>query len=219
MAKGKSNNNQILTAAIYVFLIGALGTYFLPVISVQLPALGKKSWSVSDVVSAIPKTLPKAGGKQAEGEKKEISVDYDFNDLLQEISPKGEPKGETGADGAKISPRIVLGALVPVALALAYVLALASLLLAAVKKGPFTVTSFATAACAVYALLGTYLLAQQAQAAFSDSIAKVESSPFGAIAKNFVQQVSIQPETGLYALSALTVLVFLADFTRKKQGA
>ena len=217
MAKGKSNNNYrpILKVVTYVFLIGALGTYFLPVMSVQLPVLGKKSWSVNDIVSVIPKSLPKGGGEQAEKTEK-LSIDYDFRDLLKEISPKGEP----GKGGAKLSPQIILGALVPAALALAYVLTLISLLLAVLKKcSTFFTASALTAGCAVYALLGTYLLAQEAQKAFSDSVAKVESSPFGAIAKSFVQQVSIQPETGLYALSALTVLVLLIGFYRKSKLA
>ena len=221
MAKGKSSKNlhQILTVVIYVFLIGALGTYFLPIISVQLPALGKKSWSVNDIVSAIPKSLPKAVGQQ-KAEKSKISVDYDFGDLLQEISPKGKPKGEQATAGAKVSSQIVLGALVPLALALAYGLVLLSFLLNVLKKdSAFFTSSFAAAISAVYALLGTYLLAQAAQKAFSDSMAQVESSPFGAIAKNFVQQVKIQSETGLYALVALTLLVVLVGFYRKNQVA
>ncbi|MBI4394827.1 MAG: hypothetical protein HY583_01380 [Candidatus Omnitrophica bacterium] len=215
MAKGKSKGSlhQILTAVIYVFLIGALGTYFLPIISVQLPVLGKKSWSVRDIVSAIPSTLPKAAGRPAE-KKEKISVDYDFGDLLNEISPKAE--AEKGKP--QISGRIILGALVPLALALAYLLMVLSLLIAILKRNAaFFTTSFAAVVCTVYALLGTFMLAQAAEKAFSDSIAKVESSPFGAIAKSFVQEVHIRPEIGLYALAVLTVLILLAGLTRKNQ--
>ncbi len=217
MAKGKAggNSNQIAVIATYVFLIGALGTYFLPIISVKLPALGVKSWSVKDVVSVIPKLLPKGGGQKAE-QKGKLSVNYDFNDLIKEISPKGEP----GKGKAHVSKKIILGGLVPFALALAYLLAALSLILAVLKKcAAFFTASVATAACSVYALLGTYALAQAAQRAFSDSMSKVESSPFGAIAKNFVQQVKVQPETGLYVLAALTVLVVVIGFCCKKKSA
>ena len=217
MVKGKTGSgaNQIVVIATYVFLLGALGTYFLPVMSVNLPAFGKKSWSVKDIVSVIPKSLPKGGGQQPD-KKGKLSIDYDFKDLIKEISPKAEP----GKGATKISPQVVFGAFVPVALALAYLLAAVSLILAVLKKcAAFFTASVATAACSVYALVGTYLLAQAAQKAFSASMAKVESSPFGAIAKNFVQQVSIQPETGLYALTILTVLVFLIGVYRKDQPA
>ena len=209
MAKGKaSSTGQVITIAVYVFLIGALATYFLPVISVNLPALGKKSWSVKDMVGVIPKSLPKAGGQPAE-KKEKLSIDYDFGDLLKELSPKGEP----GKGGAKVSKKVILAGFVPVALALAYLLAVVSLLLAALKKkSGFFVASAGTAFCSVYALAGTYLLAQRAQQAFSTSMEKVSESPFGAIAKNFVQQVTVQPETGLYALAVLTVLAFLLGF-------
>lgn len=212
MAKGKAGSTgQVITVAIYVFLIGALATYFLPIMSVNLPALGKKSWSVKDMVGVIPKSLPKAGGQPA-GQKEKLSINYDFGDLLKELSPKAEP----GKGGAKISRKVLLASFVPVALALAYLLAIISLLLAAVKNAAgFFVSSAATAACSVYALAGTYLLAQRAQQAFSSSMAKVAESPFGAIAKNFVQQVSVQPETGLYALAVLTVLAFLLGSYQK----
>ena len=217
MVKGKTGSgaNQIVVIATYVFLLGALGTYFLPVMSVNLPAFGKKSWSVKDIVSVIPKSLPKGGGQQPD-KKGKLSIDYDFKDLIKEISPKSEP----GKGGAQVSPRIILGTLVPVALALAYLLVIVSLLMALSKNcSAFGASSIAAAACSVYALVGTYLLAQAAQKAFSSSMAKVEASPFGAIAKNFVQQVSVKPEMGLYALAVLTVLVLVLGLSQKKKSA
>jgi len=217
MAKGKASSgaNQVVAIAVYVLLIGALGTYFLPIMSINLPAFGKKSWSVKDIVNVIPKSLPKGGGQKVESKGK-LSINYDFNDLIKEISPKAQPgKGRAG-----VSRKVMLGALVPVALAFAYLLAIVSLLLALSKNcSAFVASSIAAAACSVYALAGTYLLAQATQKAFSDSMAKVESSPFGAIAKNFVQQVTIQPETGLYALAVLTVLAFIFGLYQKNKPA
>ena len=44
MAKGKSSSGSgIATAAIYVFLVAVLGTYFLPIVGVNLPAFGRTS--------------------------------------------------------------------------------------------------------------------------------------------------------------------------------
>lgn len=215
MAKTKVGNvQQLTTVAIYVFLIGALGTYFLPVVSVTLPALGKKSWSVRDVVSVIPmpKGGPSKGTAQKEAGKEQLKLDYDFLDLVKEVSPKN-PRTKTAS---KTSPEFIAGALVPVSLALAYLLALLSLFLAPLKKGgTFIPVSLLTSACSAYALLGTYFLAQSAKRAFASSIAKVEDSPFGAIAKHFVQQVTIQPERGLYALVVLTVLALGVGFYRR----
>ncbi|MBI4358321.1 MAG: hypothetical protein HY584_03395 [Candidatus Omnitrophica bacterium] len=209
MVKAKTgfNRDRLLTAAIYVFLIAALGTYFLPIVGVTLPAFGKKTWSVRDVVSAVPK-----GAAEKEEKGKKLTPDYDFLDIVKEISPK-EP--ETKAT-SKISPEFILGALVPVALALAYVLSVLGLFVAFLRKGAvFFSVSALSAVCSVYALLGVFYLGQAAQRAFSDSLAKVEDSPFSMIAKNFVQQVTIQPENGLYALVLLTVIVFGLGVYRK----
>lgn len=207
-AKVGSNNNQITTAVIYIFLIAILGTYALPVISVQLPALGKKSWSVRDVVSVLPKGMP------AKKEEKEgFTKKYDFIDLLKEISPKNPDTKAT----VTFSPQFIAGILVPVALALAYLLTILNLFLAPLKKGNvFTFSSALAAISAVYALVGTFYLAQVAQRAYSSSIAKVEDSPFGSIVKNVMQQVTIQPERGLLALSLLAVVVLGVGLYRKK---
>lgn len=215
MAKGKSSTNLqfVSTIAIYVFLIGALGTYFLPIVSVTLPAFGNKGWSVRDVVTSIP--IPKVGLKATSQTEEKLTLDYDFIDLVKEVSPKNP---ETKAT-VKVSPEFIAGALVPVALALAYVLVLLCCFLAPLKKGAiFPSVSLLATACAAYALLGTYYLSQAAQRAFASSIARVEDSPFGIIAKNFVQQVTIQPETGLYALVVLTALVLVTGFYRRAQN-
>ena len=209
--KTSSNRGRLLMGAIYVFLIAALGTYFLPIVGVNLPAFGKKSWSVRDVVSAIPK-----GTAQKEEKKGDLTPQYDFLDLVKEISPK-QPETKTTA---KLSPQFILGALVPIALALAYLLSVLGLLVAPLKKGAtFFLVSALSAICSVYALLGVFYLGQAAQQAFSDSLAKVEDSPFSIIAKNLVQQVTIQPENGLYALVLLTVIVFGLGVYRKNAAA
>ncbi len=217
MSKTKSsasNSYKTATFVIYLFLFAALGTYFLPLQSIKLPALGKKSWSVQDIVKTLPKGAPK--GKAGEEKKMgKFNTDFDFMDFVKEITPK---KQATGAP-VKISPEFIFGALVPVALILAYFFVVLSLFLTPIRKGSALIgSSLLSVLCSAYVLVGTYYLSSAAQRAFSSSLAKVEESPFGIIAKNFVQQVSIQPETGLYALVGLTVLVLVVGFYRRNQG-
>lgn len=208
MAKGKGNTSRFTSIAAYVFLIAALGTYFLPIVSVTLPALGKKSWSVRDIVKSIPK-----GTSQKESQ---LTSDYDFLDLVKEIAPK--QKGTQTPSQA--SPQFIAGALVPIALALAYIFVVLSLFLAPLKKGAaFVSVSVLSAVCSTYALIGTYYLGQAAQNAFSSSLAKIEGSPFSEITKKFVQEVAIRPETGLMVLVVLTVAVAALGFYRSTQAS
>ncbi|GEM_PF-5720520 len=214
MKSSASNSYKSATVVIYLFLAAALGTYFLPLQSVTLPAVGKKSWSVKDVVKTLPKSAPKKGQAQEESRGKSFKVNFDFMDFVKEITPKNQANA-----AVKVSPEFIFGALIPVALVGAYLFLVISLFLAPIKKGSALIgSSLIAAGCAVYVLLGTYYLSAAAQKAFSSSLAKVSDSPFGAIAKNFVQQVSIQPETGLYALVALSILVLVAGFYRRNQG-
>ncbi|OGW85379.1 MAG: hypothetical protein A3C35_00880 [Omnitrophica bacterium RIFCSPHIGHO2_02_FULL_46_11] len=210
MAKGKSSSGSgIATAAIYVFLVAVLGTYFLPIVGVNLPAFGRKSWGVRDIV----KTIPKGTSKKAD-EKKQLTPQYDFMDLVKEVSPRN-PDNKTAV---KVSPEFIFGAMVPVALALTYLFSVLGLLIASLRKGGlFVLTSALAFITAFYSLVGTYLLSQAAHRAFSDSVAKVAESPFGIIAKNLVQQITVQPDSGLYALVVLTGLVFVVGIYRLKQ--
>lgn len=213
MVKMKTSANfyQLATVAIYVFLIAILGTYFLPIVSVNLPALGKKSWSVKDVVKTIPR-----GVSRQKREQKQLTPQYDFLDLVKEVSPRNP---ETKAPSRR-SAQFILGALVPVALALTYLLALLSFFLAPLKKGAaFVFTSALTAICSSYALVGTFFLAQAAQRAFSSSLEKIADSPFSVIAKNFVREITIQPENGFLALVLLTVVVFGIGIYRRSLAA
>ncbi len=210
-----SGSFKTATVIIYLFLIGILGTYFLPLQSVTLPAIGKKSWGLKDIVKSLPKGAAKKGESGEAKESVKISTDFDFMDFVKEVTPKKQGTGAT----AKISPEFIFGALIPVALVLAYLFSVFSLFLAPIRKGSALIGSSLLAfVCSVYVLIGTYYLSSAAQKAFAGSLEKVESSPFGAIAKNFVQQVTIQPETGLYALVALSALVLVAGFYRRNQA-
>lgn len=215
MSKTKSSASagfKTTSVIIYLLLIAAIGTYFLPLQSITLPAIGKKSWSVQDIVKSFPKGAVKTEGKET---GKKFDADFDFMDFVKEITPKKQTTGTP----AKISPEFLLGSLIPVALVLAYLFVVIGFLVASVKNGSALIASaLLSVICSTYVLLGTYYLSSAAQKAFSSSLAQVEASPFGAIAKNFVQEITINPETGLYALVASTVLVLIAAFYRRNQA-
>ena len=208
-----SNSYQVATIAVYLFLIGALGTYFLPLQSVTLPALGRHSWSVKDIVKSLPKGAGKGQAGKAESGRS-FDTNFDFMDFVKEITPKQKA---TGAP-SKVSLEFIFGALIPVALVLAYLFVILSLLVVSLRQGSVLIaTSLVAVISSAYVLFGTYYLSAAAQKAFSSSLAKVADSPFGAIAKNFVQEVSIQPETGLFVLVGLTALVLATGFYRRNQ--
>lgn len=208
-----SNGYKLATVAIYLLLIAALATYFLPLQSVTLPAIGKQSWSVQDIVKSLPKGAGKGqAGKAQSG--RSFDVNFDFMDFVKEITPKQQGTGGP----SKVSPEFIFGALIPVALVLAYLFVILSLLLALLKGSALIATSLASVICSAYVLVGTYYLSAAAQKAFSSSVAKVADSPFGIIAKNFVQEVSIQPETGLFVLVGVTALTLVTGFYRRNQA-
>jgi hypothetical protein len=208
--KSTSNIRQVTTVLIYVSLFAVLTTYLMPIVGVSLPAFGKKAFGVRDLVRVIPKGVSK---KEQRSEK--LTINYDFMDLVKEISPR-DPNTKVVT---KVSPQFILGAMVPVALALVYVLTLIALFVAPIKNaGALLATSGLSVLFSIYALAGTYFLGQSVQQAFSDSVAKLAETPFSAITQKFVQQVSIQPDYGLYALLLLTVLTFVLGWYRNRQA-
>ena len=214
MSKAKSsacsNSHRAATIFIYLFLIAALGTYFLPLQSVTIPAFGKKSWSVQDIVKSFPKGVSKK--QAADKTEKHFDVHFDFMDFVKEVTPK---ERATNAP-SRVSQEFIFGALIPVALILTYFFVILSFLFSLFQKTSVLIaSSFLSVICSAYVLIGTYYLSAAAQRAFSASLAKVEASAFGIIAKNFVQEISIQPETGLFALVGLTALVLVAATYRK----
>jgi hypothetical protein len=212
MTKPASNVRQITTVLIYVSLFAVLATYVMPIVGVTLPAFGKKSFSVRDFAGAIPKGMP----SQKEQRPEKLSPNFDFMDLVKEISPRNPNTKAT----VTVSPEFVLGAMVPVALVLVYILALVGLFLAPIRNASgLLLTSGLSVLFAGYVLAGTYYIGQMAQRAFSDSVSKLSDTPFAAITQKFVQQVSVQPDYGLYALLLLTVLAFVLSWYRNTQAA
>ena len=211
MSKPASNTRQIVTVLIYVSLFAVLTTYIMPIVGVTLPAFGKKSFSVRDFARAIPKGMP----SKKEQRPEKLQPNFDFMDLIKEISPRNP---ETKAV-VKVSPEFVMGAMIPVALVLVYLLALLGLFIAPIRNGSMLlIVSGLSVLFSVYVLAGTYYTGQVAQKAFSDSISKLSDTPFGAITQKFVQQVSIQPDYGLYAILLLTILTLVLSSYRNSQS-
>ena len=200
------NIRSLVTLFIYVSLVAVLITYLTPIVGVNLPAFGKKTFSVKDLVRVIPKGAPKK-----EERPSKLSVNYDFMDLVKEISPR-DPNTK---NVVKVSPEFVLGAMVPIALACVYLLALVGLFLAPIKNslGLF-VTSALSVLFASYSVAGTYYLGKATEKAFSDSVSKLSGTPFASITQNFVQQVSVRPEYGLYLILILTILTLTLSWYR-----
>ncbi len=197
MGKG---NSDIFKALTYLFLGISMATYFVPVIKVGIPPLGGASWSVHDVVKMVPKGMSNKSEKS--------SFDFNFMDVLKKILPKSNHQ--------KLSPTFIIGILVPAALIAAYVLTFFNFFLAQVKKrNALFVSTALSAVLSIYALLGTYYLGLQARAAFEHAINKASQGIFGVIAKNFVPQNVIQPDSGLYLLVIFTLLSFIATIYRK----
>jgi len=202
----------IWTAIIYLFLIGAIGTYFLPIVRVQVPVLGQVSWSVRDIVKTIPK-----GVRSEEPRSKKLSAGFDFIDFVKEVVPKS-----AGADG-KTTPRqvagIIMAALTPIALLLAYLALLIGLFIAPLKKsGVFVFLSALATACTSYVYLSIYYFDGAAQKAFAQALSNVKDSPFFFVAQHLVQKVSIRPDTGLIVLLLLSAVIFLAVLVRMSRA-
>ncbi len=180
-------------------------------LGIQIPAFGKKSFSVRDFAQAIPKGMPSQRGERPQ----KLSPHYDFMDLVKEISPRNP---DTKAV-VTVSPEFVLGAMVPVALVLVYGLTLVGLFIAPIRNASaLLLTSSLSVLFAGYVLAGTYFIGQSAQRTFSDSVSKLSDTPFAAITQKFVQQVSVQPDYGLYALLLLTILTLVLGLYRNTQA-
>lgn len=205
----------LMTILIYVSLIAGAGTYFLPVIRVNFPPFGEKSWSVQDVVGPVVQRMTfsqnQGGGKSAS-----VNLDRDFFKVVSDVSPKNP--GTSAPQ--KISPTYILGALVPVALLASYLFLIAGLFLAVLKPAfPFAVSSALAAGTAIYALLGTFYLGSAAERAFSNAVSKAGEGVLGVITKNFVVQLTVQPSVGLFLLAILMSLSFVAALYRSNQRA
>lgn len=213
--KVAGSQKSIATIVIYLLLLAALGTAALPLLRVNMPPIGQTTVSLLDMGKSVVKLLPQSSTAEKEsawqfGKKPE----FDFFELLEKVSPK-DPQTQTPK---KISVAFVLGALVPVALLLAYLLTALGLVLALIGGGALGWCAAVSVLCAVYAFGGTMYLGRAAEASFQASMTQAAEGVFGGIAKNFVPRLTIQPDSALYALVALTLVIFLMNQFAKKNA-
>jgi len=187
---------------------GVFWTYTLPVIKVGLPPLGAKeisAWSLTK-----PAIKPLQGAFKGKGDKKKKSgsdSDFNFMELLEKVLPKSEKTGKA----QKVSITFIAGILVPVAIILAYALLVVYLLLSLL--GGFRLLkpiSFAALGASLYGLVGTYFLSAAGQRSFQQALDQKAGGLFGAISKNFVPKISIEPGVALYLLCGLTFCIVAA---------
>ncbi len=201
----------IVLLVTYVLMIAALGTYVLPVWRVEMKPLGSKSWSVHDLVKAMPKPALR---RDAETDQKPSTrkKSFDFGDVLRNVSRPAQP-----GDEKKISPTFVIGIFIPIALALTYLLVLLGLFLAPVKGGkPFRLIAGFSILASGYVLAATHYLSVQAQNSFAQGIQQAGQGIFALLGPGIAPQLTIRPDVGLFALFGLTVAVFVVNFARKK---
>ena len=202
--------NLLLPAIlIYACLVAGVGTYFLPVIRVNLPPLGEKSWSVQDIVGPIVQRVTFQRGKSGS-----VKMNRDFLEIVNKVSTQNS---KTSAP-QKISLTYIFGALVPIALLASYVFLIASFILTAFNQTKPLLFSTATAAVtAIYALLGTFYLGSAAERAFANAVSKASEGMLGVITKNFEVKLTVQPSIGLFLLAILMTLGFAASLFRNNE--
>ena len=191
-----------------IVLLAALGSSALPVIEVKVPPVVHERWSVMSIAKPIPKMFQKK-----ESKLDFAKLDFDFFDVLAKILPKNEKSGER----QRVSLTFVLGALVPVALVLSYLLALAALVF-----NFLPLMGFLFALCArfamftsAYALVGTHYLGKAAQSAAQASVDQRAEGLLGLVTQHLVRKITIQPDTGLFVLFGCLAVVFMLSFFKK----
>jgi hypothetical protein len=206
MAKRKGKKGKTVIVLVWLFLAGSAATYFMPALRLNVPGIGQISWSAWDLTESAAKAA------QAEiKDQKPPQKDWDFMDLLKKITPKN-PESQKPK---KISGPFILGALVPVSLALSYLIVLLMSVMAAAGKTGGAV-SFAGVISSGYALFGTFYLGQAAQQAFQDSMDKAAGGFLGVVTKNFVKEMTVNPGTALYFLFGFCLLIFAVHSLTKR---
>ena len=197
--KIKAVTQMSLNVWIYLFLFGAVATYYFPVVSIHFPALGKKSWSLYQIVRFLPKPVFSS--------KKDAGLDLDFRDALEKIFPQMKQEDWY----KKIPLELIFVVLMPVALFLAYLMVFLGFFFTPLKQGLLMHWTSALALLAsVYALLAVYVLAHVAHEQFAVAGGvNAGKNPFSILARAFAKEIRVQPESALFALVALTGILFI----------
>jgi len=192
---------------VYLLLAGAVVTYAMPAINVNLPPLVTESYSPYEMTKSLPKAVTQKKTKWPR-----IKLDHDFIDVLLRLLPQPDNQ-----DPKKYSLPFILGILVPVSLILTYVIAIFGfLILYAGREGTMQFFASLGVLTSGYALAGTWYLAKRAQEVFQNSVTDASGQFLGVITKNLVQKISIQADQGLYVLFGIMLATFAVQSIRKK---
>lgn len=201
----QKSSKGILVLLMYALLAGALWTYTQPMIRVHVPPLVSERWSPWEMTKDLPRALTQPKSQWG------VKLDYDFMDVLWKLLPRDiqqEPK--------KLSLPFILGILVPVFLMLTYLIVIFGFLMVyAEKEGAMHFFSGLGVLISGYALAGTYYMAKAAEKAFRDSVAETSQQFLGAVTKNFVQKIVVEPDQGLYAIFFIMFLIYAVQSIRK----
>ena len=204
--KSKSSKKGLLTLLLYLLLMGACSTYVMPTIQVHLPPLVNERWSPWDMTKSLPKALTQKKTPWAR-----LKLDHDFADVLLRLIPQ-----DPNQDPKKLSGPFIFGILIPICLAATYLIIIFGFLLVyAERYGTMKFLSGLGVLTSVYALAGTYYLAQEAGKIFRASVAQASEKFLGALTKNFVQHITLEADYGLYLLFLLMLLIYTVQTIRK----
>ncbi|MBI4388112.1 MAG: hypothetical protein HY582_03630, partial [Candidatus Omnitrophica bacterium] len=202
--KSRGIDFGIGTISVYILLLVALGTYFTPVLKIEVPLFGVKKWSTHDFVKRIPMKFSSQKEKSSD-----FKVDQDFFETIKKIFPKKEGVGAAQPQTAPTA--LVAAVIIPVALALTYLLVLLGLIFVSIGKWSAVFFSSIFSVCtAVCALFASYYLGAAANQAFADAVAKAGENFLGVVTKNFIPKNTIQLDLGLYLLVGFTILSFFS---------
>ncbi|MCM8776110.1 MAG: hypothetical protein NC930_07185 [Candidatus Omnitrophica bacterium] len=206
-SKKKSGPYRLSSVLIYIGLMGSFLTYFQPVLTIKMPALEIKSWSVHDIV----KTVSRYSFQRKKPEKGQI----DFFDVVRDLAQSGSKKN----DLTKTSAGVLVGLTVPVALVLAYLFILLSFLFVPLRiRFPLVLSSGLAAFLSGYVIMGLKFLSAMAQEKFSTALDGTHARALSALTRYFAQEVSVQPEKGIFLIVSLTSAIFLVSLFRPKKS-
>lgn len=192
--------------AIAVVALGCL-SFFLPIISVQAPIVGKMEFSPFNIASRI-------ASRSSEKSPSFTDVTSMMNDTSKSevSSPSSSQKSDPVPLGIKVIP------FMPVEVTIAY---LALILIAfGLTVNPLQqnirIAAVGGLAASVSALVSIYLFSDAIQSSLAArfNTPEMRDNPFAALGQALVQSVHVDPGTGIYLLvSTMAVMLIVCQFS------
>jgi hypothetical protein len=196
-------------ATIVVTALGFL-SFFLPIISMQVPVLGRMQFSPLNIVSRMFSDKP--GSSPSFSDATKIGRQATKSQDAAEIPERGDPSGNHNDPiGIKLLP------FVPIEIALAYCSLMMILLLAVARPVLSRVRALAVLglASSIIALISIFLFANAVISSMTESMNSpdMQDNPFSGIGQMLVQSIHIDPGSGIYMLvSAMAIITLVCYF-------